>query len=120
AAVVHLDVATQARAYVIFELAFRRLECVAQRDVDVLVGAVGSRIVARYDLAARHGESHRDAERVALAVAMMRLPDHHLAARDPIVDSFELVDPVADASLDGVAMLDISERDLHRNLHDSL
>ena len=53
-------------------------------------------------------------------MTVMRLADHHLAARDPIVDAFELVDPVADASLDGVAMLDISERDLHRNLHDSL
>ena len=66
AAVVHLDVATQARAHVILELALRRLERVAERDVDVLVRAVRSWIVTRHDLAARHGEPHGDAEALPL------------------------------------------------------
>src|SRR3569623_2074319 len=47
-------------------------------------------------LAAGIRQALRDADRVAFAVAMVRLADDVLAARDPIIDALVLADPFAD------------------------
>ena len=81
---VDLDLAATT-ANVILQLALGRVEGIPNRDVHVLVGALGAGIAVDHDLAtARHRDVDVNAVMDALLVAPVRRVDHDAATRDAL------------------------------------
>lgn len=86
----------------IFQLAFRGIECIAERDVDVFARVIQTFLSSDDDfLAWRKGYVQRDTIDPALMVMAMRRLDHHGATRDVPVKTLQLRGPLSNACLDG-------------------
>src|SRR5581483_4057222 len=108
---VPLDVAALL-ARVVLELAPRRVERLAQRDLRVLVVLAGHR-----HFAARHLEVDARAELLAVLLVPVGELEHHPAAHDVRIVLVELLRSFADRVVQGIGLLDAVEGDLKRNLH---
>src|SRR5581483_1489971 len=103
---------------VVLQLPASRVECIPDRNVDVLMPTGGRRIAADVDvLVARYGDVHPDAIGVALVMTVLRAGDDHARGCDPVVKSLEPLRFLAHRCLDGVGMPNVLERDLEGYLH---
>ena len=87
---VQLDVAASL-ANVIFEQPARRVERVANGDIDILVRMVRLGITADHDLAPRNFEIDTHPEQMTLLVAGVLAFDNDTARYDPVKKAFELL-----------------------------
>ena len=113
---VGLDLAADL-ARVVFELARRRVEGVADGHVDVLVGVVPGAGVVDHDLLAGHADVDAHVVELALGLAPVRRLDHDAAADDALEVALELAGLFPDVGLDGLGRLHVAEGDLHWGLH---
>jgi hypothetical protein len=108
---VGLGFAAQAPA-VILELAFGRIEGIAQRDIYVFVP-----VAVHHDFASRHPDVDAHVEGLALILVLVRHFNHHPAGHDRFEKGFEFPGLFADVCLDCVGMLNVAKRDLQGCLH---
>jgi hypothetical protein len=107
-----------ALAGMILELARRRIEGVAHRDVNVLMRVIFRRFAVDHELAAaRH--FHVDAHMVELAFVAAAVGglDHHAATHDPVGEAVQLGGLLAHLGLDRRRCVHIPEADLQGELH---
>lgn len=102
---------------IVFKLAPRSIEGIADSHIDVLVSVVRSGIASDYDFTARNRQLDANMIELALAVMYMRRFNDYPAARDLIVKLLKPSGPLADARFNGVGMSDAAEGELYWNLH---
>ena len=95
------------RAAVVLELAPRRAEGVAQRDLQVLVV-----LVRDDDLAARHLDVDARGELLAVPLAPVGQLEHHVAARDVRIVAVELFRFLADGAENDIGVRDAVQGNL--------
>ena len=113
---VGLDLAADL-ARMVLEAPRRRVEGVADRHVDILVGVVLGPRVVDHDLLAGHADVDAHVVELALGVTPVRRLDHHAAAYDAIEKTFQLAGLLPDVGLDGFGRIHVAEGDLHWDLH---
>jgi len=91
---------------------------VAEGNVHVRVRLLFRSFATDVYPAAGHDEIQLDVERCALVAVGRRRLDHYMASGDPIVEPLEAIDVLADSGRDGRRVVQVSESQLQRCLHD--
>lgn len=95
----------------------RRVEGVADRDVDVLVLMVLGRVAADDDVAALHEDVQPDVVDAPVLLVAMRRLDHDLAGRHAVEAALEPLDALLHLGLDRRRGLHVPETDRGLHLH---
>src|SRR5262245_26979711 len=104
----------------IFELAHRGIEGVADGDIDVLVRLVLRAFLIHVHVVARHADVDADLVKLALVVMPVRRLDGDVAAHDALEKAVKLGGLLADDRLHGGRWVDVADADLQGVLHVSL
>jgi len=112
-----LGLITAPQTCVLVELAARRGECVAQRDMQVFAGVISTRLAVGMYLAAGEADLDVYPKRAAFAVMTGRSFDGHMTAGDSSVKALEPPRLVSRHSFDRFRWSQSSKRNLKRELH---
>ena len=104
-------------AGVVLELAAGSAERVADRDPDVVVGAVLTWLLTDGDLLTGDSDQELHAESVPALVMSVRLVDGHVAALDTRVDTLETSRPATDERIHRRTGVHIAKGDGYRHRH---
>jgi hypothetical protein len=113
-----LDV-TAPDAFVFLELAFRHIERVAQRYVNILVIVRGRVSVADRDLLIRHGDLQMHLEPATVRLVLVRAIDRDAATQDRAAEVLELPRQLARARFNSGRGIEVTEGNLDWHLHGS-
>lgn len=95
----------------------RRSKGVADRNVNILVGAIGGTFVGDDDLIAGYADCDTDGKQLAFVVAAMRRFDDHSTTNHSVEVALKVIDPIADIGFDRVRSVHVAETQLKRILH---
>lgn len=115
AAVLGLDAGLHVLALatcMILELPPRRMECIPDRDVDILVRAVKRMIAADDDVGPRDRKRHAHVNALPLMMVLVRAFDHHVTALNPGIDVLKLDSPFTYEFFDRRTRRHVSECDV--------
>src|SRR5215831_7882697 len=101
----------------IFELAHRGIEGVADGDINVLVRLVLRAFLIHMHVVARHADVDADLVTLALVVMPVRRLDGDVAAHDALEKAVKLGGLLADDRFHGGRWIHVAEADLQGNLH---
>src|SRR5262245_9151751 len=104
----------------IFELAHRGIEGVADGDIDVLVRLVLRSLLIHMHVVAGHADVDADLVELALVVMPVRRLDGDVAAHDALEKAVKLGGLPADDRFHGGRWIHVAEADLQGHLHVSL
>ena len=113
---VRLDLAVQF-APVVLQPAARRLEGIADRNIDILVGVLVFRMPVHDQLLAGHAQLDAHVEQLALAVPTLGRFDYDPAAGQMVEVLLQLFGLLAHPRLDRLGAVHVAETDLQWNVH---
>jgi hypothetical protein len=113
---VALDIAASA-SNMVFKLAPRSVEGIADSHIDVLMGVVRSGIAPDHHFSARNRQIDTNMIEFAFAVMCVWRFDNYSAAGDAVVKLLKPSGSLADARFNSVGMSNATEADLHGELH---
>ena len=113
---VQLDVAASL-ANVIFEQPASGVECVADRDIDILMRMVRLGIAPDHDLAPRNFEINTHPEQITLVAAGVPAFDDDAARYNSVKKAFELLGALTYSCCDGIRRVHMAESNLKWQLH---
>jgi hypothetical protein len=106
-----------ALASVVFEPAAGGIECIANRDMRILMRVVRTAVAADRYLGPGDGEIDADREQLTLSMPLVLAFDDDMARRDPTEKLVELVRPLAYSRLERGGRIHVAKGDLERQLH---
>ena len=105
------------RADVVLELAARRIEGVAGRDIGILVRRIEGMVTAGNQLRAGYAQIDPNREEVALVPVTVSAFDHHPARGDAVEALLELGRLAANLRFERRRGIHVAEGDLERQCH---
>ncbi len=102
---------------VILKLPPSRIECIAYRDTDILVGVMLRRIPTDDDVLAGQMQVDGDVKQLALLLMLVRRPDRHAAADDDVRVPLQFARQLVYGGLDGVRLRRVVKIDFDGYLH---
>jgi hypothetical protein len=102
-------------ANVVFQHSAGRVECVANRNIGILMRVSSRWFAADDDLSTRHDNFDPNLEQIALVAAWMPAFDDNPACSDAAEEAIELLGAAADTRRKRVRAIHMTKRDLERH-----